>query len=33
MIQNNYRDEANKLLSTARKEVETILTLAEARIS
>jgi hypothetical protein len=33
MIQNNYLDEANKYLSTARKEAEEILALAEARNS
>ncbi|CAF1235958.1 unnamed protein product [Rotaria magnacalcarata] len=31
MIQNNYKDEANKLLETASKEAQTILALAEAR--
>ncbi|CAF0922252.1 unnamed protein product [Rotaria sordida] len=31
MIQNNYKDEANKLLTTAQKEAQTILALAEAR--
>ncbi|CAF0886498.1 unnamed protein product [Rotaria sp. Silwood1] len=31
MIQNNYKDEANKLLETAQKEAQAILALAEAR--
>jgi hypothetical protein len=32
MIQNNYLDESKKLLEIAQKEVQTILSLAEARI-
>ncbi|CAF2405115.1 unnamed protein product [Rotaria sp. Silwood2] len=31
MIQNNYKDEANKLLETAQKQAQAILALAEAR--